>query len=111
MSKTINILGCKWTIKERTVKQDVELKDCDGYYDWTTKTIVIDKNIDGTLSNIEEYKKKVKRHEIIHAFLCESGLLGNSINVKAWAENEEMVDWIAQQGIKLYNAWLQANAI
>ena len=35
--------------------------------------------------------RKVLRHEIIHAFLNESGLRENS----EWAYNEEMIDWLA----------------
>ena len=36
--------------------------------------------------------KKVIRHELVHAFLFESGL-----SVNSWADNEEIVDWIAIQ--------------
>ena len=41
------------------------------------------------------------RHEIIHAFLCESGLWGSTRSADSWAMNEEMVDWIALQFPKL----------
>ena len=47
------------------------------------------------------------RHEIIHAFLCESGLAENS----DWATNEELVDWIAIQAPKLIKAWKDADAL
>lgn len=40
---------------------------------------------------------KVIRHELIHAFIYESGLS----NENKWAENEELVDWIAIQFPKL----------
>lgn len=51
------------------------------------------------------------RHEIVHAFLYESGLGVNSLECKeGWATNEEMVDWIAIQGPKIYAAWLVAGA-
>lgn len=43
---------------------------------------------------------------IIHAFLHESGL-----DVCSWAHNEEMVDWLAIQFPKLYEAFLQADCI
>lgn len=46
--------------------------------------------------------KKTLRHEIIHAFLTESGLHGNTYNVDGgWAMNEEMVDWFAIQSPKI----------
>lgn len=57
------------------------------------------------------YIKKVKRHEIIHAFLFESGLSECSYKSDEWAKNEEMVDWFAHQGLKLYKAWKEADAI
>ena len=50
---------------------------------------------------------KVKRHEIIHAFLFESGLAENS----AWAQNEEMVDFFAIQFPKLLKAFETAGAL
>ena len=60
----------------------------------------------------EIYWKKTLRHEIMHAFLNESGLSDSSNQYGgAWAKNEEMVDWIALQGEKIYNAWKEANAL
>ena len=37
------------------------------------------------------------RHEIIHAFLYESGMKECSSATQSWVENEEMVDWFAIQ--------------
>lgn len=34
------------------------------------------------------------RHEVIHAFLCESGM-------RQWAEDEQLVDWMAAQFPKI----------
>ena len=51
--------------------------------------------------------RKNKRHEIIHAFLFESGLAENS----EWAQNEEMVDFFAIQFPKLMEAFKNADAI
>ncbi len=50
---------------------------------------------------------KNKRHEIIHAFLFESGLAENS----EWAQNEEMVDFFAIQFPKLMEVFKNADAI
>ena len=61
----------------------------------------------GSKGNLELQEQKNLRHEIIHAFLFESGLAENS----EWAQNEEMVDWIAKQGPKLIKAWQEAGAL
>jgi hypothetical protein len=52
------------------------------------------------------------RHEIVHAFFTESGLMDNALQLEsAWAGNEEMVDWFAIQGPKIYAAWKEAGAV
>lgn len=49
---------------------------------------------------------KTLRHEIIHAYLYESGLDGNAFcTTKAWPKNEEMIDWFAIQGPKIVSTW------
>lgn len=59
-----------------------------------------------------EREKLFLRHEIVHAFLNESGLRDNSATFTiSWAKNEEMVDWIAIQGTKIYKAWQEAGAL
>ena len=108
---TVNILGAKWNIIEKSVKQDKLLENADGYCDWTTKTIVVEREMEGSLGNMDCYVNKVKRHEIVHAFMFESGLAECSGNVESWSTNEAMVDWIARQGVKLYQAWQDAKAI
>lgn len=107
----VNILGTVYTIKELSESEDKLLENCDGYCDWTTKQIVIEREINGTLGDMEAYIRKVKRHEIVHAFLLESGLNESSSNTDAWAMNEEMVDWIARQGQRIYAAWKEAGAL
>ena len=49
------------------------------------------------MRNLQDYEKKILRHEIIHAFLYESGLDINSHDIDQWARDEEMVDWMAIQ--------------
>lgn len=51
------------------------------------------------------------RHEVIHAFLFESGLAENSNISDAWAVNEEMVDWLAIQAPKIFKAFQKLNII
>ena len=110
-SRSVLILGTKYTIKEQSVTENELLNNCDGYCDWTTKEIVVEREMEGTLGDMEAYIRKVLRHEIIHAFLFESGLAEASCGSDAWAKNEEMVDWFARQGDKICQAWREAGAL
>lgn len=107
----VHILGSRWTVKQRSESEDENLKDCDGYCDWTTREIVVEREESGTLADMERYIRKVIRHEIIHAFLFESGLCQCTGSVENWAMNEEMVDWLAHQGQQIYAAWKEAGAL
>lgn len=111
IGRTVNILGTVYTIKEQSENENELLKNCDGYCDWTTKEIVIEREMEGNLADMEVYIRKVTRHEIVHAFLLESGLHESSASVDGWAWNEEMVDWFARQGQKIYAAWKEADAL
>lgn len=68
---------------------------------------------DDTEATCAKIEKSILRHEIIHAFLYESGLgsSSNRIADTGWAENEEMVDWFAIQAPKLIAAFTAANAL
>lgn len=101
---TINILGVNYTICKSEENEDKTLINCDGYCDYTTHLIVIKKMEyeNGSVQDLEYYEGKVLRHEIIHAFLFESGLGENS----DWARNEEMVDFFAFQLPKIIDSYL-----
>ena len=105
MKNKIQILGTEYTIEYRTHEQDLKLKKNDGYTRNSIKLIVIEDDfIDRgfiTEEDIRKYQNKVLRHEIIHAFMYESGLDCNSRGVESWADNEEMVDWFAIQAPKI----------
>lgn len=110
----VNILGTEYTIEEKTEQQDVLLKDSDAYCDRTTKEIVVLK-VDGencTIHDPEWYRKKLMRHEIIHAFLYESGL-GECTEWKEHnsAHNEQIVDWIAIQFPKMQKAFEEVGCL
>jgi hypothetical protein len=81
--KQINILGQEYTIKFENTRTDKVLKNCDGECRWYLKEIIIDDELELT-----EHKNHVIKHEIIHAFLAESGL-------KEYREDELIVDWFA----------------
>jgi hypothetical protein len=98
----VNILGAEYTVSYKKTEDDKALLKCNGYTDWTTKSIVVCKtDIDElSLKNMASFEEKVLKHEIIHAFLYESGLTSES----DWAHNEEMVDWFAMQYNKINKA-------
>ena len=116
MNKEVNVLGTTYTIIFGTCEEFKELKDIDGYTDTSTHTIIVDdmSMADGQIGSkkdLIEYRKEVVRHELIHAFLNESGLANNTLNSENWANNEEMVDWIALQFPKIYKAFVEAECI
>lgn len=115
VDKKINILGTEYAIFVRKRDADKALEDCDGYTDWTIHTIcVVDPEKDyDSVSDVEVYQKKVLRHEITHAFFIESGLMGhtNQSEYGGGTNDEQMVDWIALQGPKLFNVWKEAGCL
>ena len=117
---TVNILGTEYTITVKKYEEDeaFERLSIDGYCDGHIKAIVI--------CDISTYKgwehepketleiaqRQTLRHEIVHAFFVESGLASSALGIDgSWAKNEEMVDWIALQGPKIYKAWQEAGAL
>lgn len=68
--------------------------------------------IHGDSDEAAEYKKRLLSHEIVHAFLNESGLQHcSSVPMGAWARHEEMVDWIAIQFPKIMKAFQEVGAL
>lgn len=109
---TVDILGTAYSVQRVKRKDDEFLNDCDGYCDKTTKRIVVadlDRS-ESSLGDMEWYIKKCLRHEIVHAFMYESGLAENWEH-KTWGQEETTVDWIASQGLKIYQAWEVAEAV
>ena len=93
----VEILGTEWRVRISTEEEDPRLKDCDGYTDKTTHEIgVQDMPEHCSLGNPLAYIKKVIRHEVIHAFLFESGLTENWEH-KEIGHEETTVDWMAVQ--------------
>ena len=109
----INVLGAEYSVTVSNESKEPRLTDKDGFCDETTHEIVADDYRESGESDLDAKRnlklqtKKVLRHEIVHAFLFESGLAENS----PWAQNEELVDWIAIQGSKIYRAWQEAGAL
>ena len=107
---TVDVLGTRYNIKsvDRNT-DDKRLEGANAYCDYYAKEIVAIKyeETEESFKDIPAFNRKTLRHEIIHAFLAESGLRRSC----SWAENEEVVDWIAIQFPKMLKAFQEANAI
>lgn len=108
----INVLGTEYMVETSNANADGALETLGGYCDRTVKKCVIndysaEKPDELSVADIGEVIKRNARHELVHAFLSESGLEDSC----EWAMNEEMVDWIANQGLKIYKAWQDAGAV
>lgn len=57
-------------------------------------------------------EKDVLRHELFHAYLAESGLSASASHVYgSWAENEEMIDWLAIQSPKIFKTFQEVGCL
>lgn len=117
---TVNILGQPYEIirKAYTDEPAFERRSIDGYQNGFTHQIVVcDMHThpawkDEDEATIQECHKQTLRHEIAHAFFDESGLADSALRYDlAWCKNEELVDWIALQGPKIYKAWEEAGVL
>lgn len=117
---SVNILGTEYSIKIKKYDEDeiFERRQIDGYCDsWQKEIVICDMSTYPEwqyepVESIEIVQKEALRHEIVHAFFHESGLDDCSGTCsESWAKNEEMVDWIALQGPKIYKAWESVGAI
>lgn len=118
MIKTVSILGRKYKVQTGVpANKDKDLMGRFGYCSFIDHRIIVaDIN---TVSGWENESESVKllqqkttlRHEIIHAFLFESGLWGSSVSVESWATNEEMVDWFALQMPKMIRVFVQLDCM
>lgn len=113
--KHVNILGTKYKIIYQTKEENKQLFDCRGYVEFYTKEIFINSewfedtkgNKEGVYSDIYKGGYKTLRHELLHAFIFESGLWNNC----DWANNEEMTDWIAMQIPKISKCFKKLNIL
>ncbi len=105
----INVLGTEYDIEPLEERDEtMNLMGCDGYADNSVKEIKVLKiKNDGDVTkqkNPAKYQNTVLRHELIHAFLFESGIeLGMQFH------SEECVDFFAMQFPKLVKMFEEAN--
>lgn len=104
----LDILGTQYDFSLSNAKKDAGLIDNGGYCDGFAKRIVINdyyiENDPNSIQDIPAYDRKVRRHEIVHAFLYESGMTH-------WAENESMVEWIAVMVPRMIRAFHCVDAL
>lgn len=104
----LNVLGTNYSIYLNVPDdKDNYLKECSGYCDKSAKRIsVMAESADSELADWDEYAKSCLRHELIHAFLYESGIDGNCTwDIPGEEHPEHMVAWIATQFHKLLMAF------
>lgn len=105
--KKINILGTEYELAIND--NECVARNADGLCNFYDKKILF-RSADNMLepdcsSETKEIRQQeVKRHEIIHAFFEESGLAD-------YANNEQLVEWIAIQFPKMLEVFKETNSI
>lgn len=116
----IDVLGTKYQVNRYGYKDKpiFETRSYDGYCDPIEKEIaIVDLTThpdfkDETEAYCRKAEKMTIRHEIVHAFFNESGLMDSSLQYSSgWAKNEEMVDWIASQFNKIMECFKAADCL
>lgn len=110
--KVIDILGSKYLIILCHQEKNEQLKDRNAY-GYTTiheKLIVAANDGRAYYGKSDVYIinaiKRTLRHEIFHAFMDESGLIGNALPYNGpWPFNEEMIDFVAIQAPKIFEVY------
>lgn len=108
MKNKVNILGTTYSIVEQNEQENAKLKELDanGLCEPFAKEIVIRKFEEHVCNykDFEEFRKKVLRHEIVHAFFMESGLI-------QYMSDEVLVDWLAVQFSKIHRAMCEVDCL
>ncbi len=105
----VNVLGTEYEIIKADEKSHPLFEQVNGWCDTSVKKIYIatKEHEEGDKENLQEVISKTTRHELIHAFIYESGI---DVEVD-WASNEPLIDFFAIQIPKMVKAFNKANAI
>lgn len=105
----VNILGQYYEIEIQTEKENPKLIENAGICEFYSKKIIICdmEETEETLENFDKYIEKVIRHEIVHAFMFESGLDCQS----KWGRDEELIDFLSIQIPKISKVYNDLNLI
>ena len=105
---TLNILGTEYEVIEQSKGENPKLDGASGLCEIYAKKIVLDKDLltpkPDAMDNLELMKKKILRHEIVHAFFVESGLLD-------FCYDETLVDHLAFQVPKMVKVMQDADCL
>ena len=107
MERKIDILGTVYKIELKELKDE----NIDGFCDNTKKLIVVSNDNYYEVGDFEYLQKKQLRHEIIHAFMSESGLQSNWQHIEEFGHDETTVDWFAIQAPKIYSAFKECGVL
>ena len=112
---TVNVLGTPYRVEMRRRDDDIDLKSGSGAYCHGNLKLIVVGDLSTYDGNVRLENKRLDmvavrdseclnlRHELIHAYLNESGLQDDAFEVrKAWPNNEEMVGWFAIQSPKIF---------
>lgn len=111
--KEVDILGTPYTILYKNEDEALISETADGLCDDLKKEITVivrkeDQNDPLYPSGkfAEKYRQRILRHEIMHAYLFESGLADDSTSPEdGWAVHEEMIDWFARMSPKIFKTY------
>ena len=94
----VNVLGTDYDVLMGTLSTDEHYKSCDGYCDWYAKRIHVRKHVREDADrdpmtyddeSMQLHELKNLRHELVHAFLYESGLGYDSNSAGSWATTKK----------------------
>ena len=113
VNNKVDILGTTYDVVVLPHDEGVLAENtASGLCDCFRKTIYLSEMDDLEPENVDEAQREILRHEIIHAFLNESGLGANALAFDgAWPMNEEMVDWFALMLPKVYKVFREMDLI
>ena len=103
----LNILGQEYELLILSEEEFPKLKsmNASGLAELYDKKLIINKDnmipTDDTYDNLQAYSDKVIRHEIVHAYFHEAGLMD-------YCKDEMLVDWLAHQIPKMIKTMVQA---
>lgn len=108
----LNILGSEWKVEYRNADADPILLDGNGGYTDSSINLIVISNKENSddVVDFAEIQKRYLRHEIIHAFLYESGI-GSNFTHPQFGHDETYVDWIAIQFPKLLKVFEEAGCL
>lgn len=110
---TINVLGTEYSVEFVPRNSDSCLADINNAYCDRTSKRLVSVTLDTLDSNLDypiKFLKKNMRHEVIHAFLYESGIHENFEHPK-YGHEETMIDWIAVQFPKILSIYNQLDCL